>query len=225
MMKRKRLNNLIKYRISSYQSVLELWDILETDLIYLAGLYPEFELHAEIGCEDVDYYYFNNLNIVMQNQMSDYNFKTEFLKNWDITFEIELAYKKDTEYLTQFTTASDLNFKILDESKTIRIFLDSLFLGDIEHIKDFKKEFILGLVGETQECLTIKRLKIKDKHLILLDTMIEEILTLMEINGCDYAEAQHEILFFRKESFNNWTFEKIESLRLELDEIYDCIKM
>ena len=61
-----------------------------------------------------------------------------------------------------------------------------MFLGDIEHIKDFKKEFILGLVGETQECLTIKRLKIKDKHLILLDTMIEEILALMKINDCDY---------------------------------------
>jgi len=225
MMKRKRLNNLIKHRISSYQNVLELWDILETDLIYLIGLYPEFELQAEVGCDDVDYYYFNNLNIVIQQQTENYQFINNFLKDWEITFEVELSYKKDTEYLTQFTTASDLNFTILEDNKTIRIFSNCLLLGNVEHIKEFKKEFVLGLVGETQECLTLKKLKIKDKHLVLLDTMLEEILALMTLDNCTYSEAHQEIMFYHKDYFHNWTFEKIESLRQELDELYDCLQM
>ena len=55
--------------------------------------------------------------------------------------------------------------------------------------------------------------------------MLEEILALMTLDNCTYSEAHQEIMFYHKDYFHNWTFEKIENLRQELDELYDCLQV
>ncbi len=226
MKKKRRLTKLITDRIISRQCVFEIWKILEDDLIYLIGLYPELDSHFEIGCDELLYYYFNEDNLVMQKEIIEYAFEDTLLKNWEISFEIEIAYKYDTTQLIQTNTSSDLNFTEIDtENKVIKIYLNSLILGNIQHIKDIKKEIIISLVGEVQECLNLKKRKIKDEHLILLDCLMEEILSVMEIEETDFYSAQHEIMFYHKEFFDNWSFEKIENLKNDLDELYELLNV
>ena len=224
-MKRRRLSNLIKNRITSKDCVFEIWSILEDDLIYLIGIYPEFDSHFEIGDEYINYYYFNNLNIIMQKQIDNYQFSNKLLKDLDLHFELEITYKNDDDYLAQIHTASDLNADVSDNFKTIKIFLNALILGNIENIKKIKKEIILALTGEIHECLNLKKNKIKNNNNLILDCLLEEILVLIDLEKITFQEAKHEILFYHKEFFNNLSFEKKEILTRDVDELYEILNV
>ncbi len=225
-MKRKRLNGLIKNRINSKDCVFEIWRILEDDLIYLIGIYPGFDSQFEIGDDFVSYYYFNNLDIIMQKQIENYSFKNELLKNLEIVFEIEMTYKHDdAEYLSQIHTSSDLNIEISDQSKTLKIFLNALILGNFTNIKKIKKEIILALTGEIQESLNLKKNKIKNSNLITLDCLFEEILALIELENITFQEAKQEIILYHKDFFNKWSLEKMQTLTNDLDELYELLNV
>lgn len=220
MRQKKRIIDLLKDRISTASTIFEIWNLIEDDLIYLIGIYPAFNSHIEIGCDDVDYYFFSELDVILKKELDDVNFKSQLLNDWEVTFEIEIDFKNDTDYFTQLQTASDLNFKMHEENKVIRIFLNILILGNISHLTSIKQDFILSLINETQENLTLKKKRIKNKNILYLDCLLEEISALMQLKDLTYDEARHEIIFLNKETFKNWTFERIEKLNLDLDELY-----
>jgi len=225
MRQKKRIIDILKDRISTTPAIFEVWNLIEDDLIYLMGIYPSFNSHIEIGCDDIDYYFFSELDIILKKELSDVEFNSGILNDWDVTFEIEMEFKHDPDYFVQLQTSSDLNFKMYEENKVIRIFLSILILGNISHLLTIKQDFILSLINETQENLTLKKKRLKNKQLLLIDTLFEEIQALMQLKDLTYDEARHEIIFLHKEAFKNWTFERIEKLNLELDELYSLIEV
>ena len=66
MRQKKRIIDILKDRISTTPAIFEVWNLIEDDLIYLMGIYPSFNSHIEIGCDDIDYYFFSELDIILK---------------------------------------------------------------------------------------------------------------------------------------------------------------
>jgi len=230
MRDKKKNNNITQLfaysRDQTSDIAIELWQLIEDDLIYILGIKKSFEMNYSIDFKEYEYIFFerenHNLNIICQNQNDDYLFKHPLLSDNSITYEIEINFKDDHHYLSDNIVSSDLHFLLDENFQTIRIFYNLNVLGNIKHIDKIKRDFVLCITNKTQECINTKQpARIKSHHLLLVDSIFEEIIALTKIADLTFNEARHEVIFFHKKIFENKTFEDIQKFNENLDALYE----
>jgi hypothetical protein len=214
------IKKIVKNRQSCFKIIIEIWEYIETDLIYFLGIYNEFDARFELIGDFIDISFLSkNNDIIFEKQIEH-----QFQNKKEIDFEIDINYKLSDINFFETYICYDTN-TISDRGEIIssKILLNLNYLGNIDGLTYFKIEFILSLINGTQEILNIKNKKIKDKNILLLDSILEEVVCLMIIDDIIFEDAMDKIFEFHKGFFDKMKYEIKEKIKLQIEELYNII--
>jgi len=211
------IQKIIKNRQSCFKIITEIWEYIETDLIYYLGIYNEFDARFELVGNTIDICFLSNNDVIFEKQI-----EYEFENNKEIDFEIDINYKLADINFFETYICYDIN-AISDQGKIIssKILLNINYSGNIDGLTYFKIEFILSLINGTQEILNIKNKNIKDKNILLLDSILEETICLMLLDDLIFQDAIDKIFEFHKGLFDKMKYEVKEKIKLQIEELYN----
>lgn len=211
------IEKIIKNRQTCFKMIMEIWEYIETDLIYYLGIYEEFDVRFELNGNCIDICFLSNNEIIFEKQI-----EYEFQNKKEVDFEIDINYKLSDINFFETYICYDIN-AISDKGKIIssKILLNLNYSGNISGLNYFKIEFILSLINGTQEILNIKNKNIKDKNILLLDSILEEIICLMLIEDLVFEDAINKIFEFHKGLFDKMKYEIKEKIKLQIEELYN----
>jgi len=210
-------------RYSCLDSIKQFWDIVSSDFLNVMGLYREFSVSIEIYNDYLEVTFLDeNLFLIKDKEYEQTLSLYEKGFNDYIQFEININFKNDPAHYSDGQISRSEN-EITKNSNLYKIFFLVEFLSDISNLLEIKEDLMLGLIFELQYLINEKILKIKNKNILLLDSLIEEIMFLKEHRQLSFEESKHYVLNYHKDIFKKYSYERFQELTLSLDCLYDNI--
>lgn len=210
-------------RYSCLDSIKQFWDIVSSDFLNVMGLYREFSVSIEIYNDYLEVTFLDeNLFLIKDKEYEQTLSLYEKGFNDYIQFEININFKNDPVHYSDGQISRSEN-EITKNSNLYKIFFLVEFLSDISNLLEIKEDLMLGLIFELQYLINEKILKIKNKNILLLDSLIEEIMFLKEHRQLSFEESKHYVLNYHKDIFKKYSYERFQELTLSLDCLYDNI--
>ena len=221
-------NRIIRHknkRYSCLNDIKEIWNLISSDFLNIMGLYKEFSVSIKVQSDYFEMTFLDDQLYIIKD-IEEYGdtlsvYKNNKINNY-IQFEIDINFKNDLTHYSDGQISRSEN-QITTNSELYKIFFLVEFLSDMSNLLKIKEDLMLGLIFELQYLINEKIIKIKNKNILLLDSLTEEIMFIKEHRQLSYEESKHYVLNYHKHIFRKYSYEKFEELKLSLDCLYDNI--
>ena len=227
---------LIKERSNLYFSFTHLWDIFANEIISMMGICNEFFLHLiKYTNESISLeFYDSNMKEIKKVLYEDIEFNEQSIFHFDFSkyslfdinkfylfyINISFNFKKDSNHFMDIDS-SNTHSKINHNMEKIRIDLNINTNSNIQNLLAIKEELFLNLIYEFQYVTNKYINKIKNKDLLILDSLFEEINFIRKYKDFSLEESKQYILNYHKHMLRNYTYEKTQNLLLSIDYLDD----